>query len=133
VESYFQNPGGFVMQLAKRKIYKHYSLRERFGNVISLSRSDDEQTAEIDPAEFETCIAQDDWPETAATNSVLIEQIGGYLKKQPADVQKIFRLYYYLDLQINEIAAELDMTESNVKNRLYRTLKALRKEFDVEG
>ncbi|MFQ9801920.1 MAG: sigma factor-like helix-turn-helix DNA-binding protein [Clostridia bacterium] len=35
-------------------------------------------------------------------------------------------MYYSLDLTIPEIAKQLSMSESNVKNKLYRTLKEMR-------
>lgn len=49
------------------------------------------------------------------------------------DIRKIFYLYYSLELTIAEIAVELEMTESNIKNKLYRTLAELRQRFDLRG
>ena len=40
---------------------------------------------------------------------------------------KIMYLYYYEDFTIKQIADTLNLTESNVKNYIYRTLKELRR------
>lgn len=54
-----------------------------------------------------------------------IEFIWEYLKKQNVIIAKIFYLYYYSEYSIKEIAKELTISESNVKNYLYRTLDKL--------
>ena len=53
--------------------------------------------------------------------------IWNYLKKKNPDIQRIFYLYYNLDFTIKEISEELNLKESDVKNKLYRTLKELQK------
>ena len=50
-----------------------------------------------------------------------------YLKKKNNNIAKIIYLYYYEDFTIKEIANSLNLTESNVKNYIYRTLKELRR------
>lgn len=44
-------------------------------------------------------------------------------------IAKIFYLYYAEDITIKDIASELKLSESNVKNHLYRTLKELNELF----
>ena len=56
----------------------------------------------------------------------LAARVYTYLSSKPTDVKKVFYLYYSLDLTIPEIAKQLSMSESNVKNKLYRTLKEMR-------
>lgn len=55
------------------------------------------------------------------------DKVWKYLKKKSMTISRIFYLHYTLDLTINEIAEELNISESNVKNYLYRILKELRK------
>lgn len=55
-----------------------------------------------------------------------IQFIWNYLKSKNIIISQIFYLYYYKDQSIKDIANELHMSESNVKNYLYRTLKELR-------
>lgn len=55
------------------------------------------------------------------------ELVWKYLKKKNNNIAKIIYLYYYEDFTIKEIANSLNLTESNVKNYIYRTLKELRR------
>ena len=50
-----------------------------------------------------------------------------YLKKKKVIIAKIFYLYYMEEMKIKDIAKLLNITESNVKHYLYRTLKELNK------
>lgn len=58
------------------------------------------------------------------------ELVWDYLKNKKPIIFKIFYLYYYLELSIVEISKELKITESCVKNYLYRTLNELKKMFE---
>lgn len=40
---------------------------------------------------------------------------------------KVFYLYFILDLKLDEISKELNINISTVKNKIYRTLKDLKK------
>ena len=40
---------------------------------------------------------------------------------------------YCLELKISQIAIELKISESNVKNILYRTIKDIKKNVKIEG
>ena len=55
------------------------------------------------------------------------ELVWKYLKKKNNNIAKIIYLYYYEDFTIKEIANSLNLTESNVKSYIYRTLKELRR------
>lgn len=55
-----------------------------------------------------------------------IDYVWKYLLKKKEIIQKVFFLYYYLGLSIKEIAEELNITESNVKHYIYRTLSELK-------
>ncbi len=46
---------------------------------------------------------------------------------------KVFYLFYSEELKIQQIAGELNLTESNVKNILYRNLKEIKSKFKIEG
>lgn len=46
---------------------------------------------------------------------------------------KVFYLYYYSDLKISQIATELNISESKVKNILYRTIKEIKEKMMKEG
>ena len=50
-----------------------------------------------------------------------------YLRKKKVIIAKIFYLYYMEEMKIKDIAVLLNLTESNVKHYIYRTLKELNK------
>ena len=57
------------------------------------------------------------------------EEIWYYLNNKNLMTSKIFYLYFCLDMKISEIAKELNLKESTVKNKIYRTLKELKNKF----
>lgn len=126
---YIENEEAFVIGLANKKIYKHYTILEKLKAVIpfiGVNRDNDDyeiQNIESSDIHIEDKIIIDE----------LVEEIHLHLKRKSADVRKIFYLYYSLELTISEIAVELEMTESNVKNKLYRTLAELRNRFNLRG
>lgn len=60
----------------------------------------------------------------------IIENIVKSMKEE--DIT-IFKLYYYSSKKIKEIAKELKITEFNVKTKLYRIRRKVRKELIKEG
>lgn len=60
-----------------------------------------------------------------------INKVWNYLKNKP-QLAKIFYLYFNFGLTISEISKELNISESNVKNHIYRTLKKLKKYMKEE-
>ncbi len=61
-----------------------------------------------------------------------VEQIWNYLNSKNILIAKTFYLYYTLGLKISDIAKEFEITESAVKNYIYRTLKELKEVFGKE-
>ena len=49
-----------------------------------------------------------------------------YIKNKNTEIAKIFYAYYHLGMKINEIALEMQLNESTVKNYIYRTIKELK-------
>ena len=62
---------------------------------------------------------------------LLCDSIWKYLKDKDSLTLKIFILYFNKDLKIKDIANILKVNESTVKNRLYRTMKEINKEFNL--
>ena len=59
-----------------------------------------------------------------------VEEVWNFIKRKPVIISKIFYFYFYLELTIREIASELQLNESTVKNYLYRTIKEIK--FELE-
>lgn len=60
-------------------------------------------------------------------NKINIEKIWDFIKKEDLITQKIMALYFQNDMKIKEIAEFLNISESNVKNRLYRGIEKLKR------
>ena len=110
------NAEGYIIGIAKNKIKKHYSLAK-----ISYIGSENENLSQY--SENDIDIEKD----LITKDNVM--QVWNYLKNKSELTAKIFYLYYVIDVPIKEIAEELKITESNVKNHLYRTRKDLKERF----
>ena len=78
---------------------------------------------ELDIADFE---ADGFLVEDFTVNQILLNDVRRFIEQKPQDVKKVFYLFYDVGHTIPEIAQLLSMSESNVKHKLYRTLKELR-------
>ena len=119
---YIQNSEAFVMRIARQKLARHYSVMDRLKKLLPLSAPSEQgeyPETELDLASFSI--------DDQICSRDLAARVYDRLSKKSADVRKVFYLYYSLGLTIPEIAEQLSMTESNVKNKLYRTLNELRK------
>ena len=65
--------------------------------------------------------------ESNIINKNNVEKVWDYLKERDLITTKTFYLYFALGLKISEISKELEVGESNIKNRIYRTLKEIKK------
>ena len=110
------NAESYIIGIAKNKIKKHYSLAK-----ISYIGSENENLSPY--SENDIDIEKD----LSTKDNVM--QVWNYLKNKSELTAKIFYLYYVIDVPIKEIAEELKITESNVKNHLYRTQKDLKERF----
>lgn len=119
---YVTNGKAFVLRIAKQKIARHYSLLERFRSFISMTTANrDGEEVELSDLEADTFLTED-----FTVNQVLLETARQFIQQKPEDVKKAFYLFYDVGLTIPEIARMLALSESGVKNKLYRTLKELR-------
>lgn len=118
---YIKNPEAFIMKISRQKLFAHYSMLKRLENNISLSKEDSSES-DVYFSDNEIVYNIDD----ELCDKALLEDINNYLKLKPLITKQIFYLYYSLDTPLHEIAKLLSIGESNVKNKLYRTLKELR-------
>ncbi|MGI6529249.1 MAG: RNA polymerase sigma factor [Clostridia bacterium] len=115
---YIKNPEAFIAKVTKSKVYRHYSLLERIrGVVISNENGVDDYGVET----LETYTIEEE-----VINKQMVDDVFEHLSKKTDDVKRIFYLFYYVDMTIEEIANDLDISVSNVKNKLYRTVRELR-------
>ena len=117
------NIRSYLIGIAINKIKRYYSLLDR---IKTISLFDKDKNIDLDlKSNFDIenlIIKNNDW-----------NLIWDYIKnKKNQDIPKIFYLYYKLEMSIKEISKELDVTESYVKNLIYRTLKELSTTFGKE-
>jgi len=120
-----EKTGAFLKGIARNKIKKHYG---RFYKIktYSLFLKNEREIEWIDT------ISNDYDTLDFIIKKEQSKKVWEYIKKRKPIVTKIFFLYYGLELTIKEIAKELSINESNVKNILYRTLKELKETFGKE-
>ena len=81
---------------------------------------------------FENTLSNDiDCDELLSINSD-IKEIFEYLNQKDDLTKKVFELRYSFEMKISDIAKSLNIPESNVKNRIYRTIKEFRSIY-MEG
>ena len=116
----------YIYGIARNKVkdYYRFSYKNRFISIFSKH---------LEELEMIDTIPDDYDLERDILLKCSNEEIWKYLTDKPVIISKTIYLYYYLDLTIQEIADELNISESNVKNYIYRTLKDLRKKLEKEA
>lgn len=108
----------YIMGIAKNKVKEYYRFKYKVKIVSLFSKKEDLVLIDNIPDDInmqEDFIKKED-----------IEFIWDFLKKKKVIIFKVFYLYYYMDMSIKEISKELNISESNVKHYLYRTLNELK-------
>ena len=117
---YIKDINAFVRKVAKSKVYRHYSFFERIKNNTSIN-------------EIEDVFCEDEFDlENTVMDKLTVEEAEKHIFSKPLITQKIFCMYFSLDMTISEISEALGVGESYVKNRLYRTLGELREMEDLK-
>jgi RNA polymerase sigma-70 factor (ECF subfamily) len=120
--AYISNAEAFVIQIARSKVYRHYSAAEKLKLLVPLF-SKNEDGMEVDITDFEEAPVS---LEDGIITRLLLEQIADFITKKPDDIQKIFHMYYVLDITTRQIAKALSMNESTVKSKIRRTTEEIR-------
>jgi len=119
---YIKNDKAFVLRIAKQKLSRYYSLMERLRIFIPMTViNQDGDEVELSDLELDAFLTED-----FITNQIMLDEVRRLIQSKPQDVKKVFYLFYDVGHSIPEIAKALSMSESNVKHKLYRTLKELR-------
>lgn len=122
-EAHIKNPKSYLFSIAQGELCRYYGYLSVWRRSINFFIGDSDELAG-EELEF----LQDHSIEDKMTAAELWEYIAG---KDELTVH-ILTLYFACDLKIAEIARRIGEKESFVKNRIYRTIKELRREF-AEG
>lgn len=104
-----ENYKSYIFGIARNKVKDYYRFKYRF-KTIKLENFDIKSDTDIE----NIVLVNED-----------IDKIWNFLKSKNVIIFKIFYLYYYCDMSLNDISLMLNIGQSNVKNHLYRTLKQL--------
>ena len=119
-----ENYQSYIIGIAKKRIQKYYGLLYKF-RTLSVSKDNNE--------EYEIELPDNIDIEAEIVTKMNAEKVWKYIKQKNINTVKVFYLYYYSELKISQIAKELNMSESNVKNILYRTIKDIKNNVKIEG
>ncbi|AWI06252.1 RNA polymerase sigma factor [Clostridium drakei] len=118
-----KEPKKYLIKIAKHELFKHYGLLSFSKNFIPVfSQADDEDFSRL---ESQLC------KEEINDDALLVKELWQYIKSRDILTFKIFTLYFSKGFKICEIAEQLKVNESMVKNRLYRTIKEINKKFEL--
>lgn len=112
---YIRVPEDFVRQLAKSKVYRYYSEKEREKACVFLEDYEASEQEGMQDTEWED----------ALINKLTAQEAMEYISEKDELTKEIFYQHYFEDKTLKEIAENCGVKEATVKNRLYRTLKEL--------
>lgn len=111
--SYAENEEALLIAIAKRKLFRYYGKKQSFLNL-------DDMEEDIDGSFDERLI-----------DGLEADRIWAIIEKEPREVRKIFYLAFFEEMSHSQIAEALGCSVSNVKNKIYRTIKRIRSEEKV--
>jgi len=113
---YINDYSSFVFILAKRELFKYYSLKSKFRVLFSST----------DFAILENTVLEKSCVEVDFINKYNKEAIWDTIKSESLETQKIMVLHYMEGVNIKEIGKLLDINENTVKTKIYRTISKLK-------
>ncbi len=119
---YVDDEEAFLISLCKKKLASYYSFWDRIANQTSLDVTAVSELKDHMDHEEQWCDMEDDF-----YRKEMLQDVQEILRQQPDCVQKIFYLYYTMELTVPEIAGVLSVKPQTVKNKLFRTRKYIRK------
>ena len=119
---YINSGKALCLRIAKQKLSRHYTLLERLKIFVPLITSNNDGD-EVEATDYED---ESFSVEDFTVNQTILKEVRRLIEQKPLNVKKVFYLFYDVGHTIPEIARLLSMSESNVKHKLYRTLKELR-------
>ena len=122
-----ENPEAFLISIAKFECKNYYAGQKKRNVTESFSDYTEEQMVLV---EAEISRTQKNL-EDVLCDELLAREIFEDIAEADELTGKIFYLYFVCDLKLAEIAEELGMTLSGVKNKLYRTIERQKKKFNL--
>lgn len=109
------NDKKYIVGIAKNKIKRFYRFKYKIKNMFLYN----EEISTIDN------VSSDYNLEESIFMKYDVDLVWKLISKKPAVVSKVIYLYYYEGYTIKEISSILNISESNVKYYIYRTINEL--------
>ncbi|MCL2693789.1 MAG: RNA polymerase sigma factor [Oscillospiraceae bacterium] len=122
-----ESPEAFLINIAKFECRNYFGVLKKRSKTSSFADYTEEQMVEI---EAEMSRSEKNL-EDVLENELLAKQIFDDITNDDPTTGKIFYMHFVLDMKLDEIAGELELNLSSVKNRLYRTLERQKKKFGI--
>ena len=122
-----ENAEAFLISIAKFECKSYYAGQKKHSVIESFSDYTDEQMVMVEAEMSRTQKNLED----VLCDEMLAREIFEDISEADPMTGKIFYLYFVCDLKLAEIAKELDITTSAVKNKLYRTIQRQKKKFNI--
>lgn len=115
-----ENEKNYIVGIAKNIIKRHYRKVKNENNEISINEYENMEVSDDINIE-DNFITQEN-----------AKDVWNYIENKDIITTKVFYLYYILGYKIEEIADEMNLNLSNVKSRIYRNIKEMKKIFGKE-
>ena len=112
-----ENEKSYIVGIAKNIIKRHYRRIKSKRNEVSINEYENMEISEDINIE-DDFITQEN-----------AKDVWNYIENKDIITTKVFYLYYILGYKIDEIANEMNLNLSNVKSRIYRNLREMKKLF----
>lgn len=113
----------YLYGIAKNEIFKTYGILGTLKNNIPLFSLG---STDVEFNKDEALMINENFD-----SALICNEIYNYLERGNPLTFKIFVLHFKCDMKIKDISTSLKVSESTVKNRLYRTIKELKKNFEI--
>ena len=110
-----ENEKNYIVGIAKNIIKRHYRKVKNESNEISINEYENMEVSDDINIE-DNFITQEN-----------AKDVWNYIENKDIITTKVFYLYYILGYKIEEIAEEMNLNLSNVKSRIYRNIKEMKK------
>ena len=121
------NAEAFVINIAKFECKTFYGNVKKHSVKTNFSDMSDEQMYEIESEMAKEQRSLED----IMCNEMLARQIFDDIAKDDPVIGKIFYLHFVCDMKLDDVARELGLGLSSVKNKLYRTIERQKKKFNI--
>ena len=112
-----ENIESYILGISNNVLKRYYHKKKK-DNIVYYYQDDSNLTKDVEDT-FDL--------EADIITKHNVSKVWEYLTQKDLITTKVFYLYFAVGLKISEISKELEIGESNIKNRIYRTLKEIKK------